>query len=111
MTYTEQAIKIAIENGYKFTIRMNMASARHKSNQSVIVLDPAFWRALGLGLGWGDENGIDSRTFWNGTVDYPEVSDEGIGYREISRYKMHCFVDHLHSDKDTESYFKNLLEK
>lgn len=105
-TSFEKALIIAKENGY----------ATEGNNQSEILndkykilLDKEFFIALGRGLGWGDENGIDHRTFWNGTIEYPEISDEGVGYREVWRYKMHLFTDHLIEGKDIESFFEQLI--
>lgn len=121
MTYTEQAIKIAIENGWRLRngwegIRIEELSIAHPNIRywyrdtptqkdyfedvefAEICLDPLFWQAMGKGLGWT-------------TVPMDEGNHRHLGQRYHEwHYRMHRFIDHLAEGKDIESFFKKLLE-
>lgn len=109
MTYTEQAIKIAIENSYEPFKSFKMSEAtntfiRSKSlavhikgstagkNYYEIFFDPLFWQALGRGLGWEED-----------------VNFTKYGAMSGWRYAWHRFIDHLIEGKDIESFFEQLI--
>lgn len=129
MTYTEQAISIALENNWKLdhiandVITGNPANTLwflrdNKHGQLAVCNDPAFWRALGRGLGW-DRYTIckDCELIARYIETYNAFSGREIcdcsTANDINTdiYQWHRFIDHLQAEKDTESYFKNLLEK
>ena len=106
MSYTQQAIQLAIEKGgYKPAYGEDMVyldsepedGLRYRKlvgtnliPESRIFHDPLFWQALGKALGWEQSEG-------NG--EYP-----------VYRDKWHQFIDHIMSGKDAESWFKELLK-
>lgn len=105
MTYTEQAIKVAESAGLVIPIDFNsLPPGARAISQRALLLDPAFWRALGLGLGWTPQGGTGR--------EYHDEYNEG-GYPSMYDWqiKWHHFIDHLAEGQDPESYFKNLLEK
>lgn len=136
----EEAIKIAIENGWKpfagylrkkFEMEDDCAIFYDKVNVrryyfSDMVLDPLFWQALGKGLGWEPW-----RLYRNGMAtskDYPEhekhrwvkENSEKIGVFDINSPVMswqrvwiaewHRFIDHLAEGKDIQNFFTNLTD-
>lgn len=126
MTYTEQAMSIACENEYEpkdvFGLKYIPFGLSGKANNEYIsfihlaFLDPAFWRALGRGLGW-EEKMVVRRGVVIGLwavpteqLSFKEV-DYQMDYVEGWSFHWHRFIDHLAEGKDTENYFKNLLEK
>lgn len=96
MTYTEQAIRKAIERGYS-KLREPITFIEWKGSSwmirtsdeitypiEVLFLDPSFWQSLGKALGWcPDDN-------W--------------------KWYWHNFIDNLIAGKDTETFFKDLLQ-
>jgi hypothetical protein len=111
MTYTEQAIKKAIEGG--FDVRWNPAfgAAEEVSkdgngtilhNQQVF-LDPSFWQSLGKTLGWNGRWMVQIFT----DHDDQSATVEGAGRW---KYEWHRFIDHLAEGKDVENYFESLLK-
>ncbi len=110
----EQAIKIAIENGWKpftgylrkkFELESDCAIFYDKVNVrrfyfSDMVLDPLFWQALGKGLGWEETNNC-----WG--CGYDEGATERTPGWKI---KMHRFIDHLVEGKGIESFFTELIK-
>ncbi len=102
----EQAIKKAIEGGYKAPFGkpyktkhyatqaggLNLTAISQDLNIPTVLLDPLFWQCLGKALGWFEA--------------YPE--------REIvkSQYliEWHRFIDHVAEGKDVDSFFKELLK-
>lgn len=123
----EEAIKRAVAGGYinhalnikrKYDFDYRNITGEHliKYNQLIedflkvnALLDPLFWQALGTSLGWGNEIGVDDRTFWSGTIDFPEISDQGGAYREVWRWQMHRFIDHLAEGGKPDQFFTDLL--
>lgn len=70
------------EEGYYASMLMELA-----------LLDPLFWQALGRALGWNKDKMF-----------------EADGLTLITwRREWHKFIDHLAEGKDTESFFKELL--
>lgn len=121
----EQAIKIAIEQGYgsytgsKWEVKEG--SIRKHTHQCTYVaevrtddelnngepwyrwhvldnflLDPLFWQALGKGLGWSELN---------------TQNRSPVGQYEAGSwfYHWHRFIDHLAERKDIDSFFLKLL--
>lgn len=113
MEHIQKAIQLAVQGGYLKNsteiYKGQVYTFGEKIVNEKVFLDPLFWSSLGKSLSWGDENGIDDRTFWIGTIDYPEISDEGQAFREIWRFKMHQFIDHLAEGKLADDFFKVLL--
>lgn len=108
MTYIEQAIKKAIEGGYKAPCcNRDIKLAEHLTeNLNMVFLDPLFWQCLGKAMGWdgSGECNCDMR--------------EGIHHDQCPAndfknwlYHWHRFIDHLAEGKDAESFFKELFEK
>ena len=85
MTYTEQAIKKAIEGGFE-QAHSHYADERI---QALVFLDPSFWQSLAKAMDWKGESIIDMRLNW---LDH-----------------WHRFIDHLTDGKDAENFFKELL--
>ena len=110
----EEAIQLAVDNGYKAT---SMSSGAIKLNGEenfkpipihlVLterdLLDPLFWQAFGKGMGWRD----------NFTAADPEWKTLTVGQMENLRpiKKFHNFVDHLWEGEDIASWFQNLTPK
>lgn len=86
-----EAIKIAIKNGYANSFRQQV-----KSN-SEHLLDPLFWQALGKGLGWRDYD----RSY--NQADQLEVE-------RVYLKHWHRFIDHLASNGDIDSFFNELTK-
>ena len=90
--YTQQAINRAEESGWDSTEYYDVQNPDHCYNcDKFIFLDPLFWQALGKAMGWAKNhlykrNAITWKDYW------------------------HLLIDHLASGKDTESFFKQLLE-
>jgi hypothetical protein len=116
-TYTNKAIKTAVENGYDFKQVQSWYRpvAAFEARGEVIdfpvetfLLDTLFWQALGRGLGWS------KRTYTEKYVkeDYVD-SQYGQQYQEMSeetwKYQQHRLIDHIQEGQDIESYFKELL--
>lgn len=116
MTYTEQAIKIAIENGWRLRngwegIRIEELPTAHPNigywyrdtptgreyqervEIAEICLDPLFWQALGSWLGWNSNKGhdLDIVLSW--------------------KYYQQKMVHQIQEGKTIEDYFKELLTK
>jgi len=98
----EQAIKKAIEGGYKggkwntitkeYCLDFFELNNRHKIMYSYLV-DPLFWECLGKALGWKQQDKIkEFGDFFN--YDYRDY--------------MHSFIDHI-ADKGTPDDFFNKL--
>lgn len=126
MTYTEQAIKIAIENGYTmfgrateplfkwwidtsykdFRILIGYDHATRNHRDEVVNSHDYIWiQAVlldplfwqALGRGLGWDDNIQTYVPRGNKTNY--------------MIQWHRFIDHLIEGKDIESYFKNLLEK
>lgn len=86
----EQAIKIAIENGYSGKVMFEHYPPEG-DEVNHFLLDPLFWQSLGKGLGWGKGR--------PGLLIYEWL------------YHWHKFIDHLASGKDPEEFFSQLNTK
>lgn len=97
---TQDAIKSAIEGGWKFLEDLNITFPNHHfetSDDSVYqienyflfeaLLSPQFWKALGKSLGW-EENDWGKPVAW--------------------LYRWHSLIDHLAEGKDIASFFEGL---
>ncbi|MFZ2152263.1 MAG: hypothetical protein WAV09_04105 [Minisyncoccia bacterium] len=101
----KQAIKIAIENGWKGTTISETLGGSIKTiglrvgldNKEIVLLDPLFWQALGKGLGWNRM--MSAEIEYHRIKDYPEW-----------QWNMHRFIDHLAEGKDIDSFFNDLLK-
>lgn len=97
----EQAIKIAIENGYKLKQYgfdcLDCDKVIITELPFTVTLDPLFWQALGKGLGW---------------KEYPHTNIVSGESKILRRWleEWHRFIDHLAEGKDIESFFTNLLK-
>ncbi len=78
----EQAIKKAIEGGWKYE---DMISTYY----APLPLSRSFWQALGKNLGQGDFK-TETKGSW--------------------KHNWHMFIDHLAEGKDADSFFKELLK-
>lgn len=93
MKYLESAIKDAVEKGgyfpsYNFdsySFGMEGSIGMNKREITGILLDPAFWSALGKARGWDE---IDSKMWL---------------------YRWHDLIDFIASGGDIEGYFKTLV--
>lgn len=134
----EQAIKKAIEGGYKW----NYTDRGHEvfygeMNESVKLvcnafhlLDPDFWKCLGKALGWKEEVCMYDGGIFNGHKDADTPNGPGewwsncenCGIEQLDKnefpegncvpeykYRWHTFIDHLAEGKDADSFFKELL--
>src|SRR3990167_10059015 len=106
MNNTKRAIKLAVEGGYDeetFSVsHLNLRVANTEAGSidmplDCIFLDKNFWVALGKSLGWSHI------TAWNYESGHKIVDDKWW-------LEWHRFIDYLASDKDAESYFKELLK-
>lgn len=118
MNYIEQAIKEAVEKGYKVP-NINLLytdagetkmkkpgeiayEANFRGMWQVICLDPLFWQALGRARGWANDV-LGETNRWekiNGeTRTFPS---------NVWAQKMLDFAYHISREKDAESFFKSL---
>lgn len=128
----ETAIKIAIENGWKWKNCETTNALAYEDtpdstwiyftyrgikdhnlvNNQVILLDRLFWQALGKGLGW-DMN----PEYCTSGCGCPYPNGDGSHEFECvwkpngNSYlnHWHSFIDHLAEGKDMESFFTELL--
>lgn len=110
----KEAIKVAIEAGYK----SNHVSESGKidmfvgKNSATILLDPEFWKCLGKSLGWRKEG--DYCKSGDGCIQGQRFTHEGLCSWEYHRDEYldqwHKFIDHLAKGKDPELFFKKLLK-
>ena len=106
MTYIEQAIKEAVDQGYQPNVErypemegispLQIAMAM----QADVFIDPAFWKALGKQRGWTTD---DDFKYWQKSV----VEWEEKYWKKF----WHRFIDHLADGKDAESFFQSLESK
>jgi hypothetical protein len=106
MTYIEQAIKEAVDQGYQPNVErypemegvspLQIALAM----QADVFIDPAFWRALGKKRGWTTD---DDFKYWQKSVAEWE--------EKYWKKFWHRFIDHLAADRDAESFFQSLDSK
>ena len=105
MTYIEQAIKEAVDQGYQPNVerypeikgisRLQIAMAM----QADVFIDPAFWKAL-------EQAGLDHGQ----RLQILAEVGRGMG-RKVRKKFWHRFIDHLAEDKDAESFFQALDSK
>lgn len=110
-TYTQQAIKMAVEGGYDAGLHIT-SSTPHEFKEWEILSDPKFWQALGKKLGWAttkEKNdykphriGLHSDDNTQGDC-YCNQPKDYISY-------WHCFIDHLAAEKPAEEFFRELLK-
>lgn len=92
MTYTEQAVRLAVEGGWIAKMCVDVEK-KYRWYIHQILLDPTFWTSLGKGMGWGGENNLaPEMRLWT-WKDY-----------------WHSLIDHLAQGKDIESFFAALLK-
>lgn len=99
MTHLEQAIKDAQRVGYKLYDSNGRDEISDvvwytkdwKAGQAQLLLDPAFWQALGKARGWELWEGWDE--------ECPECHWKALWHR---------LIDHLADGKDVESFFEML---
>lgn len=101
MTSLEQAIRDAVEKGgyaVKYANADGLPDMYARDGYEIIaeqiLLDPAFWQALGKARGWGMFGEFDN--------DYRKIK-----YEEWL-HNWHRLIDHLASGKDVESFFATL---
>lgn len=97
MTSLEQAIRDAVEKGgyaVKYANADGLPDMYARDGYEIIaeqiLLDPAFWQALGKARGWKEYEG---------------------GYEDYSAgwvFHWHRLIDHLATGKDVESFFEKL---
>lgn len=101
----EQAIKKAIEGGWKPTKYLDYGNDKQmlgleifisKHAQSMALLDPLFWQALGKADGWKKLHMIDIRRGSETSQHY-------------WLYQWHRFINHLAEGKDIDSFFNELF--
>lgn len=112
----EQAIKKAIEGGYRKDIvedhadlcscggSTTCAGKDHYKNGNFykICLDPLFWQALGKAEGWKN----------TGVFRACLCAEKKFHTHEIEEWEVrwHSFIDHLIAGKDIDSFFNELLK-
>lgn len=126
----EQAIKKAIEGGYKVNghplrwddktnswwyywmsedeygnpIELeNPACLEHPSYFWQMVSKPLFWQALGNSLGWFYPDGRSVAKYTN--------NDPKRTQKDMWLWHWHRFIDHLAEGKDIDIFFNDLLKK
>lgn len=120
MTYTEQAIKKAIEGGYTFhkiegTQWFKKTGMKSYKNVHIteVFLDPLFWQCLGKSMGWNADNSHRC------SLNHIERLGKSIactfceGQGKDGIYwltQWHTLIDHLASGGDVEGYLKSLLK-
>lgn len=109
----KEFINKAIEGGFEPKPQKAMSVYFNGDGWGKILIDSLFldvkaWQAVGRVKGWGNEFEIDGRTFWSGTIQYPEISDEGGAYAEVWRYHMHKMIDALCEGKTIEEFIETL---
>jgi hypothetical protein len=104
MTHIEQAIRDAVMKGEYKRRHYRHSDYTEEQQQLVdwpmerILLDPAFWQALGKARGWKMER------------DCPDLCHQftcPVDRRHWSNY-WHLFIAHLADGKDAESFFASL---
>ena len=101
----EQAIKIAIENGYTPIVITDEID--YKQQEFFCLISPIFWQALGKGLKFDEEFGFcpDCK---NHKGDLAHEDACGIGYKW--KRTWHRFIDHIAEGKDVDSFFTELIK-
>jgi len=96
-----QAIQDAVRGGYiTGFVYERLAKIDSLGAFEILLLDPAWWRALGKERGWKEvyeytyHDSFGSET----PIEYPEWLN-----------KMHNFIDHLASGRDITSFFEELV--
>lgn len=129
-SYIQLAIEKAIEGGYDHD-KQFLLDVMETRNDTMFLLDPSFWQALGKSLGWGrqpyrTETGgeFGKRICLHCEVDctiqppkesgcnhvhYPEACEVCRRNTLTWKEQMHRFIDHLIQGHDPESFFKILL--
>ena len=94
-----QAIKLAIENGWKIPSRWSSFTVEWLSDNKDALgwffLDPKFWEALGRGLGW------------EGTT-YIQIGSKINENAPDWKHQMHLFIGHLAIGGSPEKFFEGL---
>lgn len=102
MSPTEEAIKRAIEGGYKRYSVLHTAPINYESKIfNECFLDPEFWKCLGKSEGWIFEEGK-----WCGKKG---CGNDGQHRHSVGRIQWkeewHRFIDHLISGGTAEEFF------
>ena len=127
----EQAIKIAIENGWDKMIGISDHIINTPKNipwylrnnihgQLSVCNDPLFWQALGKGLGWGRVTQKDCCTLCGEKMPEGEEVFLYHGYscpcpkpklpaKREWKDEWHRFIDYLAEGKDIDSFFADLI--
>jgi hypothetical protein len=119
----QEAIKLAIENGYNWERRKDYM-AGGSTSECLLVCDPKFWQCLGKGMGWGRDyfHEDDGKTYWDYDYHCPMCGaietnteygcPEGCEYDvpEIISWQHYWreLIDHLAEGKTIEDFFKTL---
>jgi len=106
MSYLEQAIRDAVENGWRAKFSPNGIKMNSRNWHPLMVtagefyqawlLDPAFWESLGVARGWHDCGVKDC-----GACASALVSKNWM-------WRWHSFINHLIMGGDIESFFKSI---
>lgn len=112
----QEAIKIAIENGYipkTYCIENPNQDERdiYTALPATYILDHLFWKALGKGLGWEENRDLSSRYVYTEDSESGEAENSTSYFKDTYLYYMHHFIDHLSEGKDIDSFFTNLINK
>lgn len=112
MKNLEQAIRDAVEKGGYSVYSRNVVEGSLPLEEAVkallrstrteaILLDPAFWQALGKARGWKPLGFCDVEYYLSDCAPCVKNAAEW-------QYNWHRLIDHLASGKDVESFFETL---
>lgn len=111
----DTAIKRAIEGGYIPKYKNSIANVRGGYDFDKMLLDPAFWQALGKAEGCEVQawccpiHEIISEKF----VTYEECCDlcgNNVAVKKIYMFYWHRFIDHIAEGKSVDDFFNQLLK-
>ena len=121
----KEPILIALQGGYKLrgskvgyiksTHRWQHDGYTEAINDSEVLIDPNFWKALGKALGWGKCifcEGAHKRGHKCGNCNETGILPKIDPYEDKKGghvHYWHKFIDHRAEGKDSKEFFKNLL--
>ena len=109
MKNTLKAIELAVKEGFRKEI--GFIGVALERDIPELLLDPAFWVALGKGLGWRDVVGGCGECFLRGFSAPKDCKTcevlKARWFKEATRY----FTDYAMAGKDCEAFFTSILEK